>query len=62
MKTRDYIAFIAIERLLEDETLPEDIRQQARHVHFELYLESQEKRKDFDLLRDLTLPKKETQQ
>ena len=41
MKTRDYISLIAIERLLEDETLPADIRQQARHVYFELYLESQ---------------------
>lgn len=37
MKTRDYISLIAIERLLEDETLPEDIRQQAEQVLFELF-------------------------
>lgn len=36
MKTRDYISLIAIERLLEDETLPADIRQQAEEVLAEL--------------------------
>lgn len=41
MNTRDYISAIAIERLLEDETLPADIRQQARHVLFEFYLQAQ---------------------
>lgn len=67
MKTRDYISLIAIERLLEDETLPEDIRQQARHVHFELYLESQaelteEKWNNFDLLNSLNVSTEESQQ
>lgn len=32
MNTRDYISAIAIERLLEDSTLPADIRQQAEQV------------------------------
>lgn len=32
MSTRDYISAIAIKRLLEDETLPADIRQQAEQV------------------------------
>jgi hypothetical protein len=36
MNTRDYISAIAIERLLEDETLPADIRQQAEQVLVEL--------------------------
>jgi len=36
MNTRDYISAIAIERLLEDETLPADIRQQAEEVLAEL--------------------------
>jgi len=37
MNTRDYISAIAIERLLEDETLPADIRQQAEQVLHELF-------------------------
>lgn len=36
MNTKDYISAIAIERLLEDETLPADIRQQAEEVLAEL--------------------------
>lgn len=37
MNTKDYISAIAIERLLEDETLPVDIRQQAEQVLVELF-------------------------
>ena len=37
MQVKDYISAIAIERLLEDETLPADIRQQAEQVLFELF-------------------------
>lgn len=37
MNLKDYISAIAIERLLEDETLPADIRQQAEQVLFELF-------------------------
>lgn len=59
MKTRDYISAIAIERLLEDETLPADIRQQAERVLTELIAE---KWKYFDVLSSLGVSTKETQQ
>ena len=32
MNTKDYISILAIERLLEDESLPEDVREQAKDV------------------------------
>jgi hypothetical protein len=37
MTTKDYITAIAIEKLLEDDTLPADIRMQAESVLFELF-------------------------
>lgn len=42
MTTRDYISAIAIERLLEDETLPADIRQQAEQILADLLQERSE--------------------
>jgi uncharacterized protein (UPF0147 family) len=42
MTTRDYITAIAIEKLLEDTTLPADIRQQAESVLFELFQVTEE--------------------
>ena len=36
MNTKDYISAIAIERLLEDSTLPADIRVQAKRVLTEI--------------------------
>ena len=36
MNTKDYISILAIERLLEDESLPEDLRMQARDVLTEI--------------------------
>lgn len=57
MTTRDYISAIAIERLLEDETLPADIRQQAEQVLADLL---QERSEFFDWL--LSMPTTETQQ
>jgi uncharacterized protein (UPF0147 family) len=42
MTTKDYITAIAIEKLLEDATLPADIRQQAESVLFELTRETEQ--------------------
>ena len=36
MTIKDYILTIAIEKLLEDETLPEDLRMQAKGVLTEI--------------------------
>lgn len=57
MNTKDYISAIAIERLLEDETLPADIRMQAEQVLADLL---QERSEFFDWL--LSMPTTETQQ
>lgn len=40
MNTKDYILILAIERLLEDESLPEDLRMQAKEVLTELFKEN----------------------
>ena len=36
MNTKDYISILAIERLLEDESLPEDLRMQAEETLAEI--------------------------
>ena len=40
MNIKDYISIIAIERLLEDDTLPEDVRMQAKEVLKSLFEEN----------------------
>ena len=40
MNTKDYICAIAIERLLEDESLQEDLREQAKDVLKSLFEEN----------------------
>ena len=40
MNIKDYISIIAIERLLEDESLPEDLRMQAKEVLKSLFEEN----------------------
>lgn len=57
MQVKDYISAIAIERLLEDQTLPADIRQQAEQVLADLLRERSE---FFDWL--CSMQKTETQQ
>lgn len=37
MNIKDYISILAIERLLEDESLPADLRMQAKDVLAELF-------------------------
>ena len=37
MTGKDYISILAIERLLEDDTLPEDVRMQAKEILTELF-------------------------
>lgn len=38
MNIKDYISILAIERLLEDKSLPEDLRMQAEDVRAEITL------------------------
>ena len=38
MNIKDYISILAIERLLEDESLPADLRMQAEDVRSEIIL------------------------
>jgi uncharacterized protein (UPF0147 family) len=37
MNIKDYISIISIERLLEDDTLPDDLREQAKQILTELF-------------------------
>lgn len=37
MNARDYILIIALEKLLEDETLPADLREQTKKILIELF-------------------------